>query len=497
MNDHGKSDGLVVPAKPPNKAGEPVAEVVEGRRPAKGNAASKTHPGHGAGLGVSSALDRVRRTARMEKDARFTALLHHVDVDRLRAAYAALNPRAATGVDGVTWRAYGDDLEANLRDLHARVHRGSYRARPTRRAYIPKADGRKRPLGVAALEDKILQRAVVEVLNGIYETDFLGFSYGFRPGRSAHDALDALATGIYRKKVSWVLDADIRDFFGSLDHSWLLKFLEHRIADRRVLRLVQKWLSAGVIENGKWSQTPGGAAQGASASPLLANVYLHYVFDLWAHQWRGRHAHGEMIIVRYADDYIVGFERERDARQFLADLRERIARFSLELAPDKTRLIEFGRFAAQNRASRGLGKPETFDFLGFKHCCSKTTNGRFMLKRITIAKRMRGKLHEVKDELKRRRHHSIPEQGQWLGSVLRGHYAYYAVPGNSDAINRFYNEVTRHWFKSLRRRSQRTRLNWTRMRRLSARWLPPPQRMHPFPNARFAAKHTQGRSPVL
>jgi RNA-directed DNA polymerase len=333
------------------------------------------------------------------------------------------------------------------------------------------------------------------VLNSIYETDFLGFSYGFRPGRSAHDALDALAFGIDRKKVSWVLDADIRDFFGQLDHEWLMKFLKHRIADRRVLRLIGKWLAAGVIEDGIWSQTAAGTAQGASASPLLANVYLHYVFDLWTHQWRGRHAHGEMIIVRYADDYIVGFEREHDARRFLADLRDRLATFSLELAAEKTRLIQFGRFAARDRARRGLGKPETFDFLGFTHCCARTKNGRFLLKRITIAKRMRTKLHEVKDELMRRRHHAIPEQGRWLGSVLRGHYAYYAVPGNSDRINRFYNEVTRLWLRALRRRSQRHRLPWTRMRRLSARWLPPPKRMHPFPNARFAAT-TQGRSPV-
>jgi group II intron reverse transcriptase/maturase len=495
MHDHGKSDGLVVPAKLPNKPASAGAEVVEGRRPAKGNAASKTRPGHGAGQGALSALDRVRQKARTDKKERFTALLHHVDVDRLREAYRALNPRAASGVDDVTWEDYGRDLEDNLRDLHARVHRGSYRAKPTRRAYIPKPDGRMRPLRVAALEDKILQRAVVEVLNGIYETDFLGFSYGFRPGRSAHDALDALAFGIDRKKVSWVLDADIRDFFGQLDHDWLMKFLEHRIADPRVLRLIQKWLAAGVIENGNWSQTERGTAQGASASPLLANVYLHYVFDLWAHQWRGRHAHGEMIIVRYADDYLVGFERERDAHQFLADLRDRLAMFSLELAAEKTRLIQFGRFAARNRASRGLGKPETFDFLGFTHCCAKTKNGRFMLKRITIAQRMRRKLHELKDELRRRRHHSIPEQGRWLGSVLRGHYAYYAVPGNSDRINRFYNEVTRLWLRSLRRRSQRHRMPWTRMRRISARWLPPPKRMHPFPNARFAA-NTQGRSPV-
>jgi group II intron reverse transcriptase/maturase len=431
----------------------------------------------------------------LDKKERFTALLHHVSVERLRDAYRALNPRAATGVDGVTWRAYGEDLEANLRDLHRRVQCGSYRARPTRRAYIPKADGRLRPLGIAALEDKILQRAVVEVLNGIYETDFVGFSYGFRPGRGPHDALDALAAGIYGKKVSWVLDADIRDFFGQLDQGWLLRFLEHRIADRRVLRLIQKWLAAGVIEDGKWSQTEGGTAQGASASPLLANVYLHYVFDLWAHQWRRRHARGEMIIVRYADDYIVGFQYREDAQRFLAGLRERLAKFCLELAPEKTRLIQFGRFAARDRARRGQGKPETFDFLGFKHCCSKTKNGRFMLKRITIAKRMRIKLRQVKEELRRRRHHPIPEQGRWLGSVLRGHYAYYAVPGNSDAINAFYNEVTRHWLQSLRRRSQRHRLPWTRMRRLSARWLPPPKRMHPFPNARFDAR-TQGRSPV-
>ena len=495
MHDHGKSDGLVVPAKLPNNAELSAAEAVEERRPAEGNAAGKTRSGPSAGEGVPSALDRVRQKARTDKKERFTALLHHVDVDRLREAYRALNPRAATGVDDMTWEDYGQNLEGNLTDLHRRVQSGSYRARPTRRAYIPKPDGRLRPLGVAALEDKILQRAVVEVLNGIYETDFLGFSYGFRPGRSAHDALDALAFGIDRRKVSWVLDADIRDFFGQLDHDWLMRFLKHRIADRRVLRLIQKWLAAGVIEDGIWSQTERGTAQGASASPLLANVYLHYVFDLWAHQWRRRKAHGDMVIVRYADDYLVGFERESDARQFLADLRQRLADFGLELEPNKTRLIQFGRFAARDRARRGLGKPETFEFLGFTHCCAKTKNGRFMLKRTTIAKRMRTKLREVKDELMRRRHHAIPEQGRWLASVLRGHYAYYAVPGNSDRINRFYNEVTRLWLRALRRRSQRHRLPWTRMRRLSARWLPPPKRMHPFPNARFTA-NTQGRSPV-
>ena len=495
MHDRGKSDGPVVPAKPSNNAAGAVAEVVEERGPAEGNAASKTRAGRRAGVDASSALDRVRQIAVRDKEARFTALLHHVDVDRLRAAYWAVNPRAATGTDGVTWLAYGEDLEQNLHGLHRRVQRGSYRAKPTRRAYIPKRDGRLRPLGIAALEDKILQRAVVEVLNSIYEADFRGFSYGFRPGRSPHDALDALAAGIYNTKVNWVLDADIRDFFGRLDRSWLKRFLEHRIADRRVLRLIDKWLGAGIIENGVWSQTETGTAQGASVSPLLANVYLHYVFDQWADRWRRRQAHGDVVIVRYADDYIVGFEHQSDAKRFLVDLRGRLAKFALELASEKTRLIQFGRFAAQQRQQRGLGKPESFDFLGFKHLCSKTKNGRFMLKRITIAKRMQAKLREVKEELKRRRHHPLPEQGQWLASVVRGHYAYYAVPGNSDAIIAFHKQVTRHWYRALRRRSQRSRLNWTRASRIAARCLPPPRRVHPFPNERFDAR-TRGRSPV-
>jgi len=446
-------------------------------------------------MGVSSDLDRVRQVARKDKEVRFTALLHHVSVERLEAAYRAISPGAAPGVDGVRWEDYGLDLEANLRDLHGRVHRGAYRARPTRRVFIPKPDGRQRPLGVASLEDKILQRALVEVLNAIYEEDFVGFSYGFRPGRSPHDALDALTVGITRKKVNYVLDADIRDFFTRLDQGWLERFLEHRIADKRILRLIGKWLRAGVIEDGEWSETPEGTAQGASASPLLANVYLHYVFDLWADQWRRRHAHGDVVIVRFADDYVAGFEHRDDAERFLADLRERLAEFALELAEEKTRLIEFGRYAAERRASRGQPKPETFEFLGFTHMCAKTRAGRFKLKRVTSKKKLRAKLREIKIELRRRMHLPIPEQGRWLARVLQGHYNYYAVPDNSAALNTFRHMVVWHWIRTLRRRSQRSRTTWERMRRLADRWLPKPRIQHPWPEARFDAK-TQGRSPV-
>jgi RNA-directed DNA polymerase len=469
--------------------------VVEGRGLPEGNTARETRPGPSAGQGVSSDLDRVRQVARKDRDVRFTALLHHVDVDRLREAYRAISPNAAPGVDGVTWRDYGLDLEANLRDLHARVQRGAYRATASRRVFIPKPDGRSRPLGVAALEDKILQRAVVEVLNAVYEQDFLGFSYGFRPGRGQHDALDALAVAIERRRVNWVLDADIRDFFTRLDQGWLERFLEHRIADKRVLRLIQKWLRAGVIEDGEWSKTEEGTAQGASVSPLLANVYLHYVFDLWADQWRRRHARGDVIFVRFADDYVAGFEHREDAERFLADLRDRFAEFCLELAAEKTRLIEFGRFAARDRARRGVSKPETFDLLGFTHICAKDRHGRFKLKRVTSKKKMRAKLKSVKAEMRRRMHHPIPEQGRWLARVLAGHYNYYAVPDNSEALRAFRYRVMRHWRQVLRHRSQKGRITWERTRRLADRWLPRARILHPWPSVRFDAR-TQGRSPV-
>jgi RNA-directed DNA polymerase len=486
MNGHGQSDRFVVPASPPDKAS--AAEAGEERERTVGNTAGETRSGRSAGQGVSSGLDRVREVARRDKEARFTALLHHVSVHRLVLAFDDLNPRAAAGVDGVTWQEYEQGLQENLRDLHGRVQSGRFRASPSRRVYIPKADGRLRPLGIAALEDKIVQRAVVEVLNAVYEADFLGFSYGFRPGRCPHDALDALAAGMYRKKVNWVLDADIRDFFGSLDRGWLERFLRHRIADDRVLRLIGRWLAAGVIEDGTWTETQG-SPQGASASPLLANVYLHYVFDLWADWWRKKHARGDVIIVRFADDFIVGFEHEEDAGKFLGELRERFAKFGLELHPGKTRLIEFGRHAARNRAARGEPKPETFAFLGFTHICATSRNGRFWIRRRTISARLRAKLKQAKAQIMQRRHLPIPEQGKWLASVITGHQNYYAVPGNYQAVSFFRYEVTRHWHHALKRRSQKHRLPWDRMNRLAKRWLPRTRITHPYPEQRFAASH--------
>jgi group II intron reverse transcriptase/maturase len=490
MHERGKSDSPVVPAKLPNKAGRPEAEAVEERGLAEGNTDDLTRPGRSAGPGVSSGLDRVREVARRDKDARFTALLHHVDVNRLRSAYWAVRPQAAPGVDKVTWGAYGVGLEEKLQDLHRRVQSGSYRASPSRRVYIEKADGRLRPLGIATLEDKIVQRAVVEVLNAIYEEDFLGFSYGFRPGRSPHDALDALTVGIERRRVNWVLDADVKDFFTSLDHDWLARFVEHRVADKRVLRLIQKWVNAGVIEDGAWSESVVGAPQGASASPLLANVYLHYVLDRWARQWRRRHAHGEVIIVRFADDFVAGFEHKSDAEQFLTDLRERFSKFGLELHPDKTRLIEFGRNAARDRAARGDGKPGTFDFLGFTHMCGTTRKtGRFIVKRKTIRKRLSAKLNELKGELRRRWHQPVAEVGKWLKSVVQGYFNYHAVPGNMDSLNTFRAQVIWRWYRALRRRSQRDRMTWERFWPLVDRWIPSAKILHPHPNVRFDAKY--------
>src|SRR5437899_4042923 len=485
-NGPGKSDRPVVPEKSPNKAGQPVAEGMEGKGLAKGNLPQQNASRTPSRKDAPSELEQVLQAAKKDKKLRFTALLHHIyNLETLRMAYFSLKKEAAPGVDGETWRHYGEELERNLQNLSERLKRGAYRAKPVRRVYIAKTDGRQRPLGVPVLEDKIVQRATVEVLNAIYETDFLGFSYGFRPGRSPHNALDALYAGVLTRKVNWVLDADIRGCFEAINHEWLVKFVEHRIADQRVVRLIQKWLNAGVLEDGTRTWSEEGTPQGGSISPLLANVYLHYGFDLWVQRWRRTQAHGDMIAVRYADDFIVGFQHRADAERFLAELRARLAKFSLELHSEKTRLLEFGPFAAENRRRAGQGKPETFNFLGFTHICGKKRNGRFTVVRQTIRKRLQAKLSEVKAELRRRLHDPIPVVGAWLRQVVSGHTRYYGVPMNSAAIAMFRFQVGWLWHRALARRSHTGHISWERMRRLVERWLPPGSICHPYPLRRL------------
>jgi RNA-directed DNA polymerase len=491
-----KSDEGIGPMKQPNKEGSPSAEAVEGRTSPEGNggktAAARTLRRDTA----SNGLVAVRRAARQSKSVRFTALLHHITVDLLKRSYLALERDSAPGIDGVTWQAYGENLEEKLTDLHDRVHKGSYRARPARRTYIPKADGSQRPLAILCLEDKVIQQAVATVLEAIYEEDFVGFSYGFRPGRGQHDALDALHVGILRKRVNWVLDADIQGFYDAMAHSWIIRFLEHRIADKRILRLIAKWLKVGIIEDGRVTRSQRGAPQGAVISPTLANVYLHYAYDLWVQRWRQTKANGDMIVVRYADDQIVGFEHEHEAKAFLHNLHERLRAFELALHPDKTRLIRFGRHAAEQRARLGEGKPETFDFLGFTHFCTRSRKwGSFVIGRKTIKKRMRAKLKAIKVELRKSMHDPIAKTGAWVKQMLQGHLNYYAVSGNHPSLWWFCNQVRWLWLKSLRRRSQKARLSWERFIRIVDRFFPPIKVLHPLPLHRFDAK-TRGRSPV-
>ena len=487
--------------KRPNETGRPGAEAVERRAGAEGNA--DQHSTHRTQIRerVTQALDRVREAAGQRKKERFTALLHHVNPDTLRLAFYALKRKAAPGVDGMTWTDYEADLELRLADLHARVHRGAYRPQPSRRTYIPKADGRLRPLAIAALEDKIVQGATVMVLNAIFEEDFLGFSYGFRPGRGPHDALDALVVGIADRKVNYILDADIRDFFGSVSQEWLIRFLEHRIGDRRIIRLIRKWLRAGFLEDGGVSVSDRGTGQGSVISPLLANIYLHYVLDLWAERWRRHEATGDMIIVRGAcpraarsadpgaDDVVAGFEHEADANRFLDAMRTRFEEFALALHPDKTRLIEFGRHAAANRERRGLGKPETFDFLGFTFISGKSRGGKFLIKRKSRRDRVQAKLTEIKEELRRRMHEAIRETAEWLKQVVTGYFQYHAVPTNGSALKAFRYHVIDLWRRTLRRRGQKHRMTWQRIGKLADDWLPKPRILHPWPNQRFAVKH--------
>jgi RNA-directed DNA polymerase len=498
MHEPGKSDSRVVPKKVPNKARRRAAEGLEERRLAKRNSPQATTHRTLGRARVHAALGRVRQAAEQKKGVRFTALLHHIyAIDTLRVAFHDLKRDAAPGVDGQTWEHYGEALEANLAELSDRVRRGTYRPQPVRRVYIPKRGDTKqqRPIGVTALEDKIVQRATTLVLNAVYEPEFAGFSYGARPGRSAHHALAALDHALHKKRVKWVLDADLRDFFGSLEHEQLIRFVEHRIGDKRVVRLIRQWLAAGVLEDGAWTVSETGTPQGGSISPLTANLYMHYVFDLWAQRWRRTVARGDIVIVRYMDDFIVGSRYRTDAEQFLIAQRERLGQFGLKLHPDKTRLLEFGRYAAQNRQERGQGKPESFQFLGFVHSCGRTRKGEFTVRRHTAGERLRAKLKEVKAQLRRRRHDPVPEVGAWLGSVVRGHCQYYGIPGNWRAIRRFRDEVSRHWHQTLSRRSQKGRVKWDRMQRLIQRWLPRPSVVHPSSWVMFAVM-TQGKSPV-
>jgi len=491
MHGRGRSDPNIVAEKPANNAEQSAAELVEPRAGTKGKAGQQSTYRAQDRESVSQALERIRIAAKQRRKERFTSLFHHISTELLEIAFSELRRDAAAGVDGLTWQDYERDLERNLEDLHARVQRGAYRALPSQRRYIPKADGRQRPLAVVALEDKIVQRATVAVLNSIYEEEFLGFSYGFRPKRGQHDALDALVVGITSTKVNWILDADVRSFFDEVSQECLVRFLEHRIGDPRIIRQIQKWLRAGVLEDGVVTISEKGTGQGSVISPLLANIYLHYTFDLWAERWRRREATGDMIIVRYADDIVVGFQHESDARRFWDAMRERLQEFALSLHPEKTRLIEFGRHAAANRKRRGQDKPETFRFLGFTYICGKSNSGKFLILRKTRRDRMRAKLKAIKAELRQRMHHPIPQQGEWLAQVMRGYFAYHAVPTNLSALSTFRHSVETLWMNTLRRRSQKDRLPWERLRALAAERLPKPCILHPWPNVRFAARHSR------
>ena len=498
MNADGESHSGIVPAKQPNKSEKSPAEVVEGRPLTKENTQQPNPCRTPSRESGPSGLERVREAAK-DKEVKFTALLHHVSIDLLRESYYSLKKKAAPGVDGMTWEEYGEDLEERLTDLHGRIHRGAYRAQPSRRVWIPKADGRQRPLGIAALEDKVVQYAVGTVLNQIWEQDFLGFSYGFRPGRSQQDALDALWVGIVRKKVNWILDLDIRSFFDKIQHDWLVKFVEHRIGDKRMVRLIQKWLKAGVVEDGRWFETEEGSPQGAVISPVLANLYLHYVLDVWVQAWRKKAARGEMIIVRYADDAVLGFQHREDAERFLRELQERVRKFGLELHPDKTRLIEFGRYAAERRKKRGEGKPETFNFLGFTHICGTNhQTGNFTVHRKTIGKRMAAKLKDIRAKLRQRMHARVPGTVKWLQQVVRGYFQYHAIPDNWARVQAFRQDVLRMWYRTLRRRSQRSRLTWEGFCERLAVLIPPAEILQPYPTVRFDAKHPsiQGKNRV-
>ncbi len=488
MNGYRESDSPIISEKPSNKTGDnkPVAEKVEKRGLAERNPSERNRIQTQSWIFLPNELDRIRYAAQRNREEQFISLWHHVyDIRRLRRSYRKLKRSAAAGIDGKTWKEYGKNLGDNLKNLSERLRKGAYRARAVKRTYIPKGDGRQRPIGIPVLEDKIVQRAMVEVLNAIYEVDFLGFSYGFRLGRNQHNALDAVVEAIEGRKVNWVLDLDIRGFFDAIDHEWLLKFVEHRVKDKRVIRHIRKWLNAGVMEDGQWYKTDEGTPQGGSISPLLANIYLHYVFDLWANSWRNRKSSGDVVMVRFADDMVLGFQYRQEAMSFLEELESRFRKFNLEVNTGKTSLIEFGRYAVERREERGKGKPDTFDFLGFTHICSKSRRGKFTVLRKTSAKKLRNKLAELKKTMRERLHWSIPDLGKWLKSVIIGHCRYYGVPWNGKSLTRLRSEIIRMWCRSLRRRSQKHRITWKRMGRIAKKWLPSPFICHPYPLERM------------
>lgn len=486
-----KSDDCIVPKITPNNDICKVsAEAVEGRQSPEGNAVQRTTVRTQSRGAVSNSLERVRKAAKADRKARFTSLLHHVSPETLLESFYALKRNASPGLDGKTWFEYQKNLTENLKGLHSKLHSGTYRAQPSKRIFIAKADGRQRPIGISALEDKIAQMAVGRVISAVFEQDFVGFSYGFRPGKSQHDALDAVWIGLKQKKVNWVLDADIQGFFDTINHEWMLKFVEHRVADPRILRLIRKWLKAGVSEDGRWINGQVGTPQGAVISPLLANIYLHYVFDQWINAFRSKCLSGDVVVIRYADDTVLGFQHKYEAEKCLAALRERLGKFGLLLHPEKTRLIEFGRFAISNRRKRGERKPETFDFLGFTHICAITRiKKQFHVKRITSNKRMRSSLAKVKIELRSRIHENPNETGKWIRRVILGYYQYHAIPGNWAALSTFCREIVRTWLKNLRRRGQKRRINWRKFSKLVKKHVPDPKLCHPHPNDRFYAKH--------
>lgn len=487
-----KSDKVIVPMKQANKIGKPTAEFVEERTLIKRNIHTVSSGWTQSQRTTTSKLMNVREIAKKDKHAQFNSLYHLINVELLIKSYDSLDRTSATGTDNISWYDYSKNFTENIKLLKEEVASGYYRPKPARIIYIPKADGSDRKISILCLRDKIVQQAVVLILEIIYEEDFLGFSYGFRKGRCQHDALDALSVGIYRKKINWVLDLDISKFFDQVDHDWLIKFLQHRIQDKRIIRLITKWLKVGYLdEKGRHHRSNVGTPQGSVISPLLSNIYLHYVYDLWCNKWREKVCTSDMIVIRYADDSVAAFQNKEEANKFLFYLKVRLKKFGLKLHEDKTKLIRFGRFASADCKKLKLGKPKTFDFLGFTHFCSFTQRGKFKIERKSIRKRLLARLKVLRKEIFNRRHRPVRETARWLCSVIRGHINYFAIHGNLNSVYLFIYEISRSWYRSLCRRSQRKRLNWEKFQKYLEPLLPRVKIMHEYPSIRFDAKYSR------